>query len=47
MGVVSRRDCVNTFVQCMHLELVADLYMYSHVSVCSFFRIVIVHITHY
>ena len=28
VGVVSRRDCVNACVQCMHLELVADLYMY-------------------
>ena len=28
MGVVSRRDCVNTCVQCMHLELIAELYMY-------------------
>ena len=37
MGVVSRRDCVNAFVQCMHLELVADLYMYSHVSVFAVF----------
>ena len=33
VGVVSRHDCVNACVQCMHLELVADLYMYSHVSV--------------
>ena len=28
VGVVSRHDCVNACVQCMHLELVADLYMY-------------------
>ena len=45
MGVVSRQDCVNTCVQCMHLELVADLYMYM--CLCTLFRIVIVHITQY
>ena len=28
MGVVIRHDCVNACLQCMHLELVADLYMY-------------------
>ena len=27
VGVVSRHDCVNACVQCMHLELVAELYM--------------------
>ena len=27
VGVVSMRDCVNACVQCIHLELVADLYM--------------------
>ena len=30
MGVVSRRDGVNACVQCMHLELVADLNMYMY-----------------
>ena len=32
VGIVSRRDCVNACVQCVHLELVADLYMYMLVS---------------
>ena len=28
MGDVSGSDCMNACVQCMHLELVGDLYMY-------------------
>ena len=34
VGVVSWRDCVNACVQytCMHLKLVADLYLYMYVS---------------
>ena len=42
MSAVSRHVCVNTCVQCMLLELVADLYMYM--CLCT---IVIVHITQY
>ena len=38
------RDCVNACVQCIHLEYVADLYIYMCLH---FFRIVIVHITQY